>query len=357
MTIRWLRRGEKSATGCRWETLVKEAGAESYPLAQRLLDWLLNARWVAVVEQRRHGAWWPCRVEFLDLPALRDGLGLPDPDAPARRWAQLRACFDPATEPDLAVALSQLDGLPASRAADRAELLQALSRWRNEQRGGTRRDFAHFARGTTKSITEAEWCWLEGAVDLAAFAVERHTPVLLVAAPLALEMPNGLLDIGVVTDFAALTPATVGAARSATGTVARWRLVENRTSFERVARSREPDTGVVWLPGFPPIWWQEAIVQLLKLAPAPAEIACDPDPAGIAIALEAAQPWQAAGISWQPWRMDVTDLAALLSHQPLSPTDRSTLESLIRRPLPAPLDSLAQWMWNHDKKGEQEGYL
>ena len=357
MTIRWLRRGEKSTTGCRWETLVKDAGAEHYSLTQQVLDWLLNAGWVAVVEQRRHAAWWPIRVEFLDLPALRNDLGLPDPEAPARRWALLRTCFDPASEPDLALALSQLDGFPATRAADRAELLLAISRWRLEQRGGTRRDFAHFARGATKSITEAEWCWLEGAIDLAAFAIERHTPMLLIAAPLVLEMPKGLLDIGVAPDFAALTPATVRAACSATGTLARWRLVENRTSFERVARSREADTGVVWLPGFPPGWWREAMAQLLKLAPAPAEIACDPDPAGIAIALEAAQPWQAAGISWQPWRMDVTDLAALSSHLPLSPIDRNTLEGLIRRPLPAPLDSLAEWMWRHDKKGEQEGYL
>mgnify|MGYP001348941980 CR=1 FL=1 len=42
-----------------------------------------------------------------------------------------------------------------------------------------------------------------------------------------------------------------------------WRLIENRTSFERSARQRTPDMAVVWLPGFPPGWWQESMRHLL----------------------------------------------------------------------------------------------
>jgi hypothetical protein len=357
MAARWARRGEKSATGCRWDTLAKEAGPEGFTLAQKLLAWLVHAGWIAVVEERRHGAWWPVRIEFTDLAALRHVLGLPDPAVLARRWAELRAALDPIAEPELAAAMSRLDNLPAGRAADRAELLLALSRWRHEQRSGTRRDFAHFARGATKSVTDTEWRWLEEAVDLAAFAIERHTPLLLIAAPLALELPSGVLDIGAAPDFASLTPATITAARAASGTIARWRLVENRTSFERVARSRESDAAVVWLPGFPPGWWREAMARLLSLAPAEAEIACDPDPVGIAIALEAGQLWDAAGIAWRPWRMDVESLAALPARRALDTTDREVLERLLDRSLPASLDSLARWMRERGEKGEQEGFL
>ncbi len=70
-------------------------------------------------------------------------------------------------------------------------------------------------------------------------------------------MTHGQIDLAASPDFAALTPSTVQAVTAVSGTVSRWQLVENRTSFERVARNREPDAGVIWLPGFPPSWWRE----------------------------------------------------------------------------------------------------
>ena len=118
-------------------------------------------------------------------------------------------------------------------------------------------------------------------IDLAEFGIERHTPLLLIAAPLTLTLTHGQLDLAASPDFAALTPATMQAVTATSGTVSRWQLVENRTSFERVAKKREPDVGVIWLPGYPPSWWRTAVGQLLDLAPAPARIACDPDPAGM----------------------------------------------------------------------------
>ncbi len=251
----------------------------------------------------------------------------------------------------------QLDLLPPARAADRAELLLALCRWRHEERSGTRRDFGHFARGATKSITDTEWRWLEENVDLAAFAIERHTPLLLIAAPLALELPDGVLDIRTVPDFASLTPATIAKAGSARGDITHWQLVENRTSFERVARNRRADAAVVWLPGFPPHWWQGAMARLLSIAPAPVQIACDPDPAGIAIVMEAGRIWAEAGIGWQPWQMDIAQLAALRGRLPLTPSDREMLRRLAQQRLPAALAQLAGWMIEHGEKGEQEGYL
>jgi hypothetical protein len=353
----WLRRAEKTKSGCRWETLADAAGAENYPLAQRVLEWLLSAGWVAVTEERRHGAWWPVRLEFLHAARLREALGLPDPGAAAQRWAEVREHCAAFKDPALLTALSAAEELPAGRAADRGERLLALSRWRDEQRSGTRRDFALFARGTTKGVTDAEWRWLEEALDLADFGIERHTPLLLIAASITLELPLADLPLGASPDFAALTPTTLDQARAARGQIARWRLVENQTSFERVARRREPDIGVVWLPGYPPSWWRVAMAKLLSLAPAPAQIACDPDPAGIAIALEASRPWDEAGIAWEPWRMAADDLASLKSRQSLTTGDHRLLDSLMQRPLPGALAGLARWMLDQEEKGEQEGYL
>jgi hypothetical protein len=354
LAARWLKRGAASAS--RWETLAADAGPEQYPLAQRVLEWLVGAGWVALIETRRHGDWWPTRVEFLHPEGLRNALGLPDPAAPARRMAELRGLLDARAHPDLEAALMELDALPASRAAARAELLLALARWRVEGRAGSRRDFALAARGGTKSVSEAEWRWLEDAVDLAAFAIERHTPLLLIAASFVLVLPGGDLPLAASPDFAALTPATLAGAQGIHGQPRRWRLVENRTSFERLARSREADVAVVWLPGYPPAWWRESMAALLILAPAPAEIACDPDPAGIAIALEAACVWEQAALPWQAWRMEARRLAELPARPPLNATDRDILARL-RPGLPAMLAELAEWMAEHGEKGEQEGYL
>lgn len=354
LAARWLR---DVADKRRWETLAKAAGPEGYPLAQRLLDWLLNAGWAAVVEERRHGAWWPNQVEFLDPPTLRRALGLPDAQAAAERWEGMRAQVADLASTEFDTAVAALDDLPPTRAADRAELVIKLNAWREEQRCGTRRDFAHFARGDTKAITDAEWRWLEEAVDLAAFAIERHTPLLLIAAPLVLEMPTGVIDTGCSPDFAALTPASLAATRTIRGKVDRWRLVENRTSFERLARKRDENTGVVWLPGFPPDWWCAAMAHLLELAPASGEIACDPDPAGIAIACKAGELWERTGLSWAPWRMDAQCLANLPSRRLIGAADRALLDRFEPHRLPSTLAELRQWMLDHGEKGEQEGYL
>jgi hypothetical protein len=95
-----------------------------------------------------------------------------------------------------------------------------------------------------------------------------------------------------------------------------WHVVENLSSFERVARSCAADEGALWLPGYPPSWWQQAVATLLRHLPAPARIACDPDPDGIAIALQAGGLWSAAGLPWQPWRMGPAELLGLPIHRP-----------------------------------------
>lgn len=351
---RWVQRGGNS----RWDTLRKDAGSNRVQLADDLLDWLLRNHWAHVIEHWEHSAWWPKQVELQHLPQLRAALGLRDTQEEAQRWAAIRAELIETLPDTFTPALLALDELPAQRALSRHDLLPALQRWQEARQSGTRRDFALFARGDTKALSDTEWNWLESVIDLAESGIERHTPLLLLAAPLSLHLQQGELDLAVCADFAALTPATMASIHKASGAIKHWHLVENRTSFERAARKRETDTGIVWLPGFPPGWWCEAMGRLLDLAPAPARLSCDPDPAGIAIALKAAELWQERNLAWQAEKMSATDLAALPARKSLSEADRKQLAALQGNAiLPPMLAGLAEWMLQHGEKGEQEGYL
>lgn len=351
---RWVRRGGNS----RWETLLNDAGVTSIQMAQSLLDWLLREGWAVVMEQRQHGDWWPLSLELRNLPQLRSALGLSDKEQDAQRWQAVREELKNSCDDNLASALFALDELPVHRALARYDLIAALQRWQVAQKSGTRRDFALAARDDTKGMSEAEWNWLEQTLDLTEFRIERHTPLLLLSASLTLTLPRGQLDLSCHTDFAAITPAILQNTIAASGLVRHWQLVENRTSFERVARQRENDVGVIWLPGFPPSWWCASVGCLLDLVPAPAYLACDPDPAGIAIAIKAAELWKERNLTWQPWKMSGTDLAGLRVRKRLSDADRLQIVTLQQEPmLPTPFSELIEWMLEHDEKGEQEGYL
>lgn len=354
LLTRWVRRGGNS----RWETLRNDAGVTGIQLADSLRDWLLREGWAVVVEQRQHGDWWPQSLELRDISRLRSALGISDKAQDVQRWQaareQLYACCDD----NLAPALLALDELPVHRALARYDLIVALQHWQAMQKSGTRRDFALAARDDTKGVSESEWNWLEQILDLAEFRIERHTPLLLISASLTLTFAHGELDLSCSPDFAALTPSTLKNVSAASGPLKYWQLVENRTSFERAARQREHDAGVIWLPGFPPSWWCVAVSHLLELAPAPAHLACDPDPAGIAIALKAAELWRERKLGWLPWKMSATDLAALRVRKPLTAADRLQLAALQQESaLPEELAELAGWMLEHGEKGEQEGYL
>jgi hypothetical protein len=354
LLARWVKRGGNS----RWETLLKVAGTANLALADNLREWLLRQGWAIIIEEREHGDWWPRSVELRNLPILRAELGISDKEQDALRWQTLRAELQQSCDTPLAPALLALDKLPLRHALSRCELVAALQHWQDAQRSGTRRDFALFTRGDTKGLSESEWNWLEQTLDMAEFRIERHTPLLLLAASLTFLLPHGQLDLALCPDFAALTPTTMQKVSATSGTISCWILVENRTSFERVAKNREPGTGIVWLPGYPPGWWLDAVSRLLALSPAPAQIACDPDPAGIAIALKAAELWRERGLAWQPWKMSASDLASLRVRKPLTEGDKLQLAALQQEPaLPAALNELLEWMLEHAEKGEQEGYL
>jgi len=348
----WLHRGGGQR---RWDSLLRLAGNARYTHAEALRDALLAGGWIETEERFTGGHWHTVAVTFLDPGAARTALGLPDPEAKRAEWAAAR---EATRLPDnLAELAAQLDGMPAQRALARLELLAALGRWRSEGRSGTWRDFSQFTRGGTKTVTESEKSWLASGLDLEAWGVSAHTPLLFLAAPLSLRGEGWRLDMAGLPDFMGLTPATINTLDRLEGEIGSWRLVENRTSFERAAAKYGGQDGVVWLPGFAPSWWKTCLSRLIGLRPAPALIACDPDPAGIAIALDAAGLFTTAGVSWAPWHMCADELAALPRRLPLTEDDGPRIDALLAAPLPESLRQLLMWIIKHGEKGEQEALI
>lgn len=351
LLTRWLRRGER----IRWDTLRRDVGSSQIESAHNLREWLLRAGWISVEETRERGLWQTRWLSWTNSAALRQMLGLPDPTRNAAAWQALRNSRFSDTR--IQAVAAALDALPPARAVMRHALLLALDTWQAEQRFGTRRDFALFARADTKAITPTEWTWLDQQLGLSNYGVDRHSPMLCIRAPLVLTTPHGQISLAASPDFIGLSLNSAAAASGIDGSITAWRVVENRTSFERVAREYGQRDAVIWLPGFAPGWWKQSVGHLLRLMPAPALIACDPDPAGVEIALDAAGIWQAAGLPWQAWQMDAARLAALPRRKPLTERDRQRLSALRQLDLPDTFRILAEWMATHGEKGEQEGFL
>jgi hypothetical protein len=346
----WLRQGGARR---KWSALLTATGSHRLHDALPLLDALLKAGMIEVEELRENQRWHPLWVEFRDPEAIRELVGLTNRTS-LRQERDGHAGFVPQNlilEP----LQKSLEALPVDRAVRRHDILVALDNWITEERSGTRRDFALSARGDTKGITTAEWEWIDGLLGLEGIGVSRHTPALWLRAPLVLVTKTGRLDISEVPDCIGLTPATIDTVIRIEGKVERWRILENRTVFERVARHKEETDGVFWIPGFAPTWWKRAVARIIHLCPAPALIACDPDPTGIDICLDAGELWHASGLVWEPWKMDTTTLGALPRKKALSDDDRSRLQRLLTRPLPDMLRELALLMLETGEKGEQEG--
>jgi len=351
LLLRWERRAPRT----RWATLLADAGSADVETAHKLLDWLLAAGWIETTETFERSRWVAVSVEFRHLARLRRGLGVRDAATTTADWhAVAMQRFDDSALDSLR---ATLEHAPAHIALRRRQLLVALAEWTTGKRFGTRRDFALSARGSTKSLTDAEWSWLAAGLDLEARGVTQHAISIKLRVPAQLVTPAGRIDLGAAPDFISITPSTVESALALEGGFDAWRLVENRTSFERVARAKGDRDAVVWLPGYPPAAWCESLSRLVTLKPAAAQIACDPDPDGIRIASIAGGVWTSCGCAWSPWRMDCETLASLPSRQSLTERDRAQLESLLTLPMPGELQELARWMLRHGEKGEQEAYL
>lgn len=352
LLLRWLKPQQIRR---KWPTLLADAGSNRMEAAMKLSDWLLRNGWAEIIERRAGSRWETSWLLFPRLSTLREMFQLPDSEILAREW--LQAASHQFDDSDLSAAQATLAVLPLARRLQRFALLVKMESWRDEQRQGTRRDFSLHARGDTKAISSAEWTWLELAVNLEKAGIFEHTPHLLIAGPIRLHSAQGIFDLNASADWVALTPETVAAILRSEGLPRCWRLVENRSSFERVARARAKDEAVVWLPGFPPGWWITAMSRLLPGAPAPAEIACDPDPAGIAIALQAASIWVKLSLPWASLAMSADDLCQMKQRKPLNDYDRQLLMRLLAAPLPIPLRALALKIQELGEKGEQEAYL
>ena len=350
----WLGKGSAQS---RWPTLLTQAGPQREQ-AEQLVQALLRAGHVELREQhtsRFEPPWQIQQLRWLHPASLREALGLPDAEAlDASAEAALAAAPE---SPTFAEAWQALAQLPSARIPARAALLHALARWQQEGRHGARADFAHFARGDTKAITSSEWDWLDERLPMETLGVSRHAAVLWLQARFALHGARGVFDLAALPHFMALPVTALAAFERASQPPAQWTLLENRTSFERHARQSAADEAVLWLPGQPPSAWREGFARLLQLAPAPVRIACDPDPAGIDIALAAAAVAQACSVNWQPWKMSAEDLHGLASSKPLNSDDHLRLSRLAQTTLPASLKALVHALIVGGTKGEQEGYL
>lgn len=344
----------------RWPTLRQLAGTERLELAEALLDVLVAHGVVAVHEQFRHARWWPQQVQWLDLPRLQRVLGVASAAERAAERARLQDTLQllVAEHPALEVVANTLleTTLAGPVRAARSELLHALARWCDEQRRGMRQDFALYARPHTKAVSDTEWKWLAQHLDLDTLGIERFAPLLWLGGNLSLRWPRGRIDLDALP-FTGIPAESLATLEAADATPTDYWLIENRASFERQARRREPGSCVLWVPGRPSIAWQNAVGQLLTHAPAPARISTDADPAGIEIAITAGALWQHAGLAWQPWAMEHERLQCAKT-MALNAFDRLTLERLVAQPsLPGMLRDLALAMHQLDCKAEQEGWL
>jgi len=345
LAARWLRSGGSTMRG---PSIFKAAGNARH-LALDVMEALLEAGYADIEEKQVKGGWLLHRLSWIDADGLRETLGLrrKDDDAAAREEALSGVPVDAR----IAELHASLSGKPTNTVLARAALVRQLDAWLAEKRTGTRQQFAHFARGDTKSLSTSEWLWLSEYVDLEGLGISRHTPAFHIRAPFQLKLPGGVLDLRAVPDVLGLSPETIRSIVSIEGPPCRWLLVENRTSFEEVARKQGDRDAVVWLPGFAPEWWLEAMAALLAHHGGTAHIAADPDPAGIDIALRAGALWDRA---WLPWAMSAEALRSIARTKPLNAHDHARLTAQASQHAQPVLHDLAAAMQADGRKGEQE---
>lgn len=355
LLLDWLR---GSAETRPWQSLLQAAGPSRIELADALSQKALEAGMATRHERSEHGRWWPVKLCWVELERLQAALGLvtrSDRDARAAALAQrLEALMADELVGEAAQALAEARMATAAAEA-RAALLEALTRWVAEDCTGLRRDFA-LQLGHTKAISAGEWAWLERHFDLSALGIDAFAATVTLAGDARLCWAGERrLDLGVAPFVTLPVDALLGLQRIDTPP-ARWWLIENRASFEKQATRREAGDALVWIAGRPTRAWGEAVSRLIALAPAPAAISADADPAGIEIALAAAQPWERAGLAWaatamEPERLDRAGL------QPLGRYDLGVLERLRERALPPELAALRDALATRGVKAEQEGWL
>jgi hypothetical protein len=347
-----------SADSRPWASLLDAAGPGRIELADRLADKALVAGLLTLKEKFERGRWLRAGVAWVELEALQMALGLPTRSERDARLLALAEQLDALMADPLVGEAAQ--DLAESRMAlkpaqARAALLQALVTWVAAGRQGLRRDFA-LHLGHTKAVGDGEWAWLERHFDLPALGIGPFAPTLTLAGAASLVWPDARRVDLAALPFVTLPTEALERLLAVEPAPTCWWLIENRASFEKQAARLAPGTLLVWIAGRPTRAWGAALETLLALASAPAAISADADPAGIEIALAAAQPWADRGLPWQPEAMEPTRLSHPRA-QALGTYDLATLARLGQAALPPTLAALRDAMRARGLKAEQEGWL
>jgi len=351
----WL---DDSADSRPWASLRKIAGTQRIELAERLADKALAAGLCTIRQKFERGRWWRLALAWVELEALQSAYGLTTRSERDARRAMLAARLDGLMADQLlgeaAQALTEARS-PVDALEWRARLLEALRDWVSQQREGLRRDFSLHV-DHTKAIEPGDWRWLERFFDLPALNIGPFSPTLTLAGDLRLQWSGDRrIDLSVAA-FHTLPVEALAALQAVTPVPQRWWLIEGRASFEKQAARRAPGDVLVWIAGRPTRAWGAAMAGLLQLAPAPAAVSADADPAGIEIALAAAEPWEAAGLAWTATAMEPERLDRP-GAQPLGTYDHGVLARLAGRALSPELAALRDALAQRGMKAEQEGWL
>jgi hypothetical protein len=358
--LKWLKSDAQERS---WQSLLQAAGSSQLEAAEALVQTLLLCGAVGLKEELHHGQWRPWRVVWTDLEGLQALAGVPTRSQREADKANLNMDLQALAQahPWLSAAVHSVltDALTAASKTARADLLQALVLWQQAQRQGMRQDFALAARGHTKAISNTEWDWLAATVPLETLGIGRFEPLFWLAGSIALcpaAESNGPQASWAAWGFVGVPCRNLDAMRVAHPPKIYW-LIENRACFERQASRLPPGTCLVWLPGRPSSAWLQAMRYLLSQAPAPADISCDPDPAGIQIALTAGALWDEAALPWQAVHM-ASEIWCAGTTLPLNDYDRRVLAELQVHPgLPTDLAKLRNDLLSSGTKAEQEGWL
>jgi DNA topoisomerase VI subunit A len=357
LLLKWLK---SSAERRNWDGLLKLADTQ-VELAESLSQSLFDCGAAAREEELKYAIWQPLALIWRDYESLCRAIGVTTRNTLS---ATITASWHAAQHvvwqrASLANAYQALNGAHTEKDAGRLVLLRKINEWLLAGKSGTRRDFSLFARGQTKQLSVSEWAWLQEVADLSDCGIERHEPALWLAGDVQLQIGERWLDLGAAGDFVALTPQTIARIKAGKTSATHYRLVENRTSFERVARAKDAAGEiVVWLPGYAPTWWRTALAQLLTALPLPARISCDADPDGVQIAINAAQVWGAQKLAWQPHAMAAANIAGAAHKLPMTEHDMQLAASLLAKPDLAPgLADLLRWCLQNNVKAEQENWL
>ena len=278
----------------KWESLYTRGNKVPANAVEPLFQVLMQHGELELKRRAPHG-WQREAVRFTDPSRLRRELGIPEPDEAANELAERRAIEY--AHPALDVARQGLDGTSPRTALARLEPLDALQKWHDAGRNRGHVDASRLRPVQSRQYQGDYTGRVALARGAARSCIARYRGAFTAAAD------RGALQPGMAARHAGPCghprfhwPAGRHACLDRGNSIASATMAasENRTAFEKVVTSSQGRCSGL-ATRVSPSWWRDAMSRFLKLAPAAAMIACDPDPDGIAIALQAGALWSAAG--------------------------------------------------------------